>query len=175
MGIPLQMSAPLIKLATNPANLSRGNFRPKYRPSYMTWGGAEVRAKENPFEPQQRKTASKAKAPIVGAFTIGLNSGFGKKQKFKPEVVQKRVIKSFPDGGSAVLQLGWYKSEPEVSMRVSIENSEGLPEKEFIGRFQEAINGLAEGLRQNEVWYEFYKGGKVFGSPMTLKHVEARS
>lgn len=170
-----KISPSLYKAAMDPKNMRISGFQPRGQPSFIIWDDTGLVTK-NPYKTEERKGAKTTESPITGTFLIGLTSGKGrgKKQKFKPDTIRECVMDAFPNGGSAILQFGWYDGNAEDSLRFSVENvriqgRRGIANETFKRRFEKLVNKLADTFRQNEVWYEFYIKGELDGTPMAVR------
>lgn len=102
------------------------------------------------------------KPALVGSFVMGLNSGWGEDETFTPEQVREEIMKAFPEGGTIYVQLGWYRSSKENSVRVVIENSGmGLSEEDFMEKLNAFVRTLVEKFRQKEIWVDYYRGSET--------------
>jgi len=99
---------------------------------------------------------------------IGLKAGFGRKVKFKPEILRDEIIKSWPSGGTIIVQLGWWGKKPETSARVIIinmneEGNQAMPDEKFTKKMKELFPSIGEKFRQNFVPLYFFRGGENVG------------
>ena len=102
------------------------------------------------------------KPVLVGSFVMGLTSGFGKEETFTPDEIREDLIKTFPEGGTILVQLGWYRGSRENSVRVVIENSGmGLSEEDFMEKLNNFVRTLVEKYRQKEIWVDYYRGSET--------------
>lgn len=98
-------------------------------------------------------------APFVASFQIGLKSGFGIEETFDPIEIQKSIMERFPQGGSMVLQLGWFEGSREDSVRVTVENDLAASSNEdFSGRIVEMLGAFVDKYRQKAIWFDLYQG-----------------
>lgn len=170
------MSPSLVDAALSPELLKEARFRPTGQPRHLEWG--PPRAERNPAKHEGRAGASSGPAPISGSFMMGLNSGYPPDEKFEPDPVIQEAAAILPNGGSAVLQFGWFLGKPEKSLRFTIENSPGEDaggkptaapsDDEFVARFSKLVEHLAAKYRQREIWYDFQRGTERVGEPKKL-------
>jgi len=103
---------------------------------------------------------------------IGLTSGYGKEEKFKPEQVRELALQKFPDGGTIILQLGWWGGSTEDSVRLIIFNmladESALPDKLFRESMEDLAVVLASRFRQSVVPVFFFRGSELEGDPYNL-------
>lgn len=165
---PISVSHGVKHVMTNPGALAAQGFRPHGQPELWVY----PETAHNPVSAEERDDVQPA---LIGVFVMGLttNKAFGPPREFKAEVVREDLMKKFPVGGTMAAQYGWYQAVPEDSIRVTIENSNmGLSDPEFKKLFTETVGELAEKYRQQEIWYDFFRGTEKVGKGMTMKYWE---
>jgi hypothetical protein len=124
-------------------NLRSLEFRPNRRAGTIFVGNGYVEERRGRVE----------RAPMIVSFVIGLPPSV------EPDDVRQAVMETFPTGGTIVLQLGWFQSRPEDSVRVTIENTgTGLSDGEFRRLAGEMVGSFTDRFGQKEIWMDVFQG-----------------
>lgn len=126
--------------------------------------------------PVKKETRSLNPNLLVGSFVLGLKTSkkvTGKaSESVNVEEVRDFVMSRFPGGGSMVMQLGWFNSSKEDSVRVIIEyhdTKKNYNEKKFISKFSRLVKTITEECGQEEVLYDFFQGNQRVGEALKMK------
>lgn len=101
------------------------------------------------------------KDPLVMTMVWGLRRTRTDKSKISPATVRKVVMKAYPEGGSIVIQLGWWGRTKEDSARITLEQVRGISDAAFRKRVQALAFTIIDDYAQREVWFDFYRGGRL--------------
>lgn len=149
------VSSALSAVLNDPGILREQGFVPRGVPRVYPMGehglGTVVRSE---------RTAALREGGLAAAFVMGLSSGFGFPETFDPDRVRDLAMKRFPQGGTLVVQLGWFEGTREDSIRLTIEQAgTGMDEEAFRKEIEALVRAFVKKFRQRSIWLDYYRDG----------------